>query len=88
MSAALIASETDLRKPGALNCKAETLTATLMCAGHFAASRQALRRTHSPIGTISPFSSATGMNSLGRNDAALRMLPSQKRFERIRPACP
>ena len=41
------------------------LTATLTSPGHFAHSRQASRRTKSPISTISPISSATGMNSAG-----------------------
>ncbi len=48
-----------------LNCAGETLTATDMCAGQVIASRQAWRMTHSPIGTISPISSASGMKSAG-----------------------
>ena len=50
---------------GALNWIEETLTATPTGSGHRAASLHATRRTHSPIGTISPFSSASGIKSLG-----------------------
>ena len=48
-----------------MNCTGDRLTATFMRRGQFAASRQASRSTHSPIGTISPISSASGMNSAG-----------------------
>ena len=48
-----------------LNWTAERLTATLTWSGQLAASAQACRSTHSPIGTIRPVSSATGMNSAG-----------------------
>ena len=50
---------------------AETLTATLRASAwrlpstQLAASVQATRSTHSPIGTIRPISSAMGMNSAG-----------------------
>lgn len=47
------------------NCTAETLTATRMPSGHFAARAQASRITQAPIGTIRPVSSATGTNSTG-----------------------
>ena len=43
----------------------DRLTAILMPSGQCAASAQALRNTHSPSGTMSPISSATGMNSAG-----------------------
>ena len=46
-----------------------------------AAAAQACRSAHSPIGTISPVSSASGMNSAGRHDAALGMVPAQQRLE-------
>jgi len=41
------------------------LTATRALPGQPAAARHASRSTHSPMGTISPVSSATGMNSVG-----------------------
>ena len=48
-----------------LNCTGERLTATRISPDQDAAAAQARRNTHSPIGTISPVSSATGMNSFG-----------------------
>ena len=48
-----------------LNCAGEMLAETLQRDGHFAASVQAIISTHSPIGTIRPVSSASGMNSPG-----------------------
>ena len=51
------------------NWRADRLTATWMrpspAAAQPAASRQALRSAHSPIGTIRPLSSASGMNCAG-----------------------
>ena len=48
-----------------MNCAGDRFTA--ICSGtcHDAASRQASRNIHSPISTISPLSSASGMKSLG-----------------------
>ena len=43
----------------------DRLTATHTSSGHCAASSQARLMTHSPSATISPISSATGMNSTG-----------------------
>src|SRR5688572_7283876 len=51
---------------------AERLTAILISSGHFAASAQACLRTHSPIGTTRPVSSATGMNSAGATAPRVR----------------
>ena len=54
---------------GALNCLPDTFTVTrgtlkpVFCQARLCA--QAARSTHSPSGTISPVSSATGMNSIG-----------------------
>ena len=50
---------------GLANCTAETLTATMQSFGQLAASRQAVRSTHSPIEVITPVSSASGMKSSG-----------------------
>ena len=47
-------------------------------AGQVMASRQACRMTHSPIGTIRPISSASGMKSSGRHQPALGMLPADQ----------
>ena len=46
-------------------CSAETFTAIFSGLSQEAASRQAVRRTHSPMGRIRPVSSAMGMNSIG-----------------------
>ena len=69
-----------------LNCTADRLTATRSVArpGRSRAGRPA-RSTHSPIGTIRPISSASGMNCAGRDHAALRMPPAQQRLERRSP---
>ena len=48
-----------------MNCKGETFTATRVPSGHREASRQAVRKTHSPIAPINPAFSATGMNDAG-----------------------
>ena len=48
-----------------LNWAGDRLTATRTGFGHVAASQQACLSTHSPIGTIRPISSASGMNSAG-----------------------
>ena len=55
---------------GSTNWIGERLTATRICSGHFAASWQAVRSTHSPICGIRPLSSASGMKMLGRDHAA------------------
>ena len=47
------------------NCAGDRLTATIKGSGHFAASMQARRNTHSPSGTIRPVSSATEMKCPG-----------------------
>ena len=49
--------------------------------GHDAASRQASRSIHSPISTMMPFCSASGMNAPGEHEAVLRMLPADQRLE-------
>jgi hypothetical protein len=49
--------------------------------GHFTASLQASRNTHSPSDAISPMSSATGMNSAGEIMPLFRMPPAQQRFK-------
>ena len=65
-----------------LNCAGERLTATISIARPGRRqSAQAWRSTHSPIGTIRPISSASGMNSLGGHEATLRMAPAQQRLE-------
>ena len=45
-----------------LNCTGERLTATFIPSGQPAAVTHAVSRTHSPIDTIAPISSASGMN--------------------------
>ena len=61
--------ETERNRPGACTWRAERLTAILgaktpaRC--HSPTCRHAVRSTHSPIGTMRPFCSATGMNSSG-----------------------
>jgi len=61
-ASALITSCVRLRE---LNCTGERLTATRMWRGHLAAWASAWRSAHSPMGTMRPVSSASGMNSLG-----------------------
>jgi hypothetical protein len=56
--------------PPRWNWTGETLTATRTCSGQRAAWRQASRITQAPIGTISPVSSAIGMNSPARSGRA------------------
>ena len=51
-----------------------------------AASRQAVRSAHSPMSMIASVSSASGMNSAGRNHAAFRMLPAHQGFGAADPA--
>ena len=75
------ASKTVCEKAGVRNWIAETLTATPIGAGHLVASLQATRMTHAPIATMSPVSSATGMNSLGDMGPRTGCVPAQKRFE-------
>jgi hypothetical protein len=48
-----------------VNCTGERLTATFRSPGHWAALRQASISAHLPSGTMSPLSSATGMNTAG-----------------------
>ena len=45
------------------------------------ACRHASRRTQAPIGTIRPVSSASAMNSAGRQQAALGVLPAHERLD-------
>src|SRR6202795_4230331 len=52
-------------KSACLNWTDDRLTANLMPAGHDVAASQARLSTHSPSGTISPVSSASGMNWSG-----------------------
>ena len=61
-ASALVTSE---GKAGLANWIGDTLTATRTEPGQRAASRHAVRSTHSPIASISPHSSATGMKSAG-----------------------
>ena len=48
-----------------MNCAGDRLTAICSGTGQEAASRQASRRIQTPISTIRPLSSASGMNSPG-----------------------
>ena len=66
---------------GKMSCLAETLTATEIFSGQQAAARQASSITHSPRSMIRPDSSASGMNCVGRDDAAGRMVPADQRLE-------
>ena len=63
-----------------MNCAGEIFTARLTSVGQPAAAAQACRSTHSPIGTIRPVSSAIGMKSAGEINAALGMMPADKRL--------
>ena len=63
------------------NCTDDTLIATRRSRGQLAASAIASRSTHSPIGTIRPVSSATGMKSAGEIMPSLGMVPAQQRLE-------
>ena len=67
------------------NCTGDRLTATLTSAGHFVASAQASRSTHSPSGDDQ--SDILGdRDELGRRDHALfGMPPAQQRFETADP---
>lgn len=56
---------TSFGRSGPRKWAAGKLTATLIAAGHAAASRQACCRANPPIGTIRPSSSAKGTNSDG-----------------------
>ena len=64
-----------------MNCAGDRLTAICSGAAQEAASRQASRRIHSPISTIRPLSSASGMKSPGGHEAAHRMQPARQRLE-------
>jgi hypothetical protein len=46
---------------------------------------QASRSTHSPIDTISPLSSASGMNWPGGTSPMLRAVPAQQRLDGADP---
>ena len=59
----------------------DRLTAICSGCGQDAASRQASRSTHSPIGRMRPLSSAIGMNVAGRDHAAGRVMPAHQRLE-------
>ena len=61
-----------------LNWTGERFTATLMSSGQFSASKQAVCRTHSPIATIIPVSSASRDEVHGRDKAAVRVMPAQQ----------
>jgi hypothetical protein len=60
--------------PGRGRRVGETLTATRTCAGHVAASAQAVRSTYCPIGSIRPVSAATGTKCLIIPRARLHVL--------------
>ena len=61
------ASSTVAPKSGSRSCRGDTLTETTapLARCHSATTRHDSRSTQVPIGTISPLSSATGMNSSG-----------------------
>ena len=52
-----------------------------MCSGQVAAARHASSITQSPIAMIRPVSSASGMNIVGRDHAAGRVVPADQRLE-------
>jgi hypothetical protein len=58
------------------------LTAMWRSSGHWAAVVQASRITHSPIGTMKPISSASGMKEAGE------IIPLVGWFQRIRASNP
>ncbi len=62
------------RRPGLWNWTGERFTATRRGSGRTAAVRQACRRADSPIGSMRPVSSASGMNSLGETGPCLGWL--------------
>ena len=62
------ASSTVSRRPVAVSCATDTLTATRRSAGQAAAWRHASRTTQPPIWWISPTSSMIGMNTSGEID--------------------
>ena len=64
--------------------RGERLTATLRCGGQPAASLHALRRIHSPSGTIRPVSSASMDELVGPDHAELRVAPAHQRFDAVR----
>ena len=63
MASARVTASTSL--PVSSNWYGDTLTAIVSASDQRIASRQAWLSTHSPSGTISPISSASGMNSAG-----------------------
>ena len=67
---------------GARSWRTEMLTATDIAGSGGAAigpaARHACSSTHAPIGTMSPVSSAIGMNSVGADQAALGVFPAQQ----------
>ena len=65
---------------------AETLMATLQGSGQRAAWAQACSRVHSPTSAHQPHLLGDGDALVGRNRAALGMIPAQQRFEARPPA--
>ena len=83
------AEVTTATKFGFCNWSGETLTATRISDGQAAASIQAVRSTHSPIGWISRASSASGMNLTGEtlpNCAFCQRSSASNPFSRPVPA--
>ena len=82
------AARTVSMRSAALNWWTERLTETRTSAGHSAACRQAARSTYAPSGTMSPVSSASGMNSPGettpRSGWRQRTSASKLRIVRLR----
>ena len=65
---------------------ADKFTAILMSPGHEDASAHACRKTQSPMGTMSPVSSAIGMNSEGRTkprDGCLQRISASQPMTRL-----
>ena len=72
---------TTATKVGSCSCSRRDVDRDLRGPGQRAASSQAVRSTHSPIGPISRASSASGMNLAGEIEAELGMCPAQQRLE-------
>ena len=68
------------------NWRADTLTLTVIggrpACCHALFWRQASRKAQSPIGTMSPVSSAIGMNLSGGSQAEPRVTPADQRLDR------
>ena len=81
------APRTDSTIPPRVNCTTEMLIATRTGSGQSIASRQAVSSTKSPIGTISPVLSATGMNvsglTLPSSSSSQRSSASQQSVRRL-----